>query len=184
VRLAPAAVVVAIAVACGGAEVRPAAGPPVSAPRAPEGVVLVAACTPTGPELCFDAVDDNCNGAIDEGCGLSTGLLQFVVAWGDSPADVNLSVTAPPVGNGRAAQLRVERDCPREGCGGQNVENASLDVADPPRGAYTVTVELTSTRGASLPLRVRFGASVASRSYGADLEFAAQGDKKTFVFAL
>src|ERR1700733_1512749 len=39
---------------------------------APAGVTLAQACTPTGPELCFNAVDDNCNGVIDEGCGLET----------------------------------------------------------------------------------------------------------------
>src|SRR5262249_54835880 len=59
---------------------------------ASEGVIVTAGCTPTGPELCFNANDDNCNGLIDEGCGPSTGVLQFTIAWGDSPADVDLSV--------------------------------------------------------------------------------------------
>ena len=48
------------------------------------GVVLERACTPSGPELCFNARDDNCNGIIDEGCGVSTGLVQFVIAWDDA----------------------------------------------------------------------------------------------------
>ncbi len=61
----------------------------------PPGTTLVQACTPTGPELCFNAVDDNCNGVIDEGCGLATGQLQFTIAWGSSPADVNLVVVTP-----------------------------------------------------------------------------------------
>src|SRR6516162_5067159 len=73
-----------------------ACGPAPKAPAAPDlhpskvtggdCVDLVMACTPTGPELCFNAVDDNCNGVIDEGCGMATGPLQFTVAWGDSPA--------------------------------------------------------------------------------------------------
>jgi len=46
------------------------------------------ACTPTGPELCFNATDDNCNGIIDEGCGLRTGLVQFAIAWDEPKADV------------------------------------------------------------------------------------------------
>ena len=33
----------------------------------PEGVGLETTCTPTGPEICFDARDNNCNGEIDEG---------------------------------------------------------------------------------------------------------------------
>src|SRR5215472_7912468 len=85
---------------------------------APEGVELVMACTPTGPELCFNAVDDNCNGVIDEGCGLNTGVLQFVVAWGDSPANVDLRMTAPTgesvTPRQRAAGgFHLDRDCPR-----------------------------------------------------------------------
>ena len=86
-----------------------------------EGVVVTAACTPTGPELCFNANDDNCNGVIDEGCGVGTGVLQFTVAWGDSPADVDLIVTDPTPGakvhkgnriTPRASQL--EKNCPGE----------------------------------------------------------------------
>src|SRR4051812_1073385 len=70
---------------------------------ASDGVVVTSACTPTGPELCFNANDDNCNGVIDEGCGVGTGLLQFTIAWGDSPADVDLLVHDP---NG----MRVSKD--------------------------------------------------------------------------
>src|SRR5204862_3699425 len=33
--------------------------------EASEGMSLETACTPTGPELCFNARDDNCNGIID-----------------------------------------------------------------------------------------------------------------------
>jgi len=32
-----------------------------------------------GPEICGNAIDDNCNGIIDEGCGLRTGKVQFEV---------------------------------------------------------------------------------------------------------
>ena len=56
--------------------------------EAPEDAALDTACTPTGPELCFNAIDDNCNGVIDEGCGVQTGLLQFAIAWSEEAADV------------------------------------------------------------------------------------------------
>src|SRR5690242_59285 len=54
--------------------------------KAPEGATLETACTPTGVEICFDARDNNCNGVIDEGCGLHTGILQFVIAWEEADA--------------------------------------------------------------------------------------------------
>src|SRR5579862_3460895 len=81
---------------CGPASPGPAS-PSVSAKNVvtSEGVVVTSACTPTGPELCFNATDDNCNGVIDEGCGVGTGVLQFMIAWGDSPADVDLVVIDP-----------------------------------------------------------------------------------------
>src|SRR5207248_45794 len=96
---------------------------------APAGVSLESACTPTGPELCFNANDDNCNGVLDEGCGMQTGPLQFMIAWGDSAADVDLVVTDPngtrasTGGRSGSATLHLERDCPSDGCHGQNVEN-------------------------------------------------------------
>src|SRR5580704_12729703 len=121
-----------VVVACGASTVTPKSGAnlAVSHIEAPYGVALIEACTPTGPELCFNAVDDNCNGVIDEGCGIATGPLQFTVAWGDSPADVNLRVTDPSgdfvdddhPSNG-AERLRLDRDCPKDACYGQNIEN-------------------------------------------------------------
>ena len=154
------------------------------------GVTLESACTPTGPELCFNAVDDNCNGVIDEGCGIGTGLLQFTVAWSEPTADVDLLVTDP---SGETVSesartipsgLRLDRDCPADGCGGQNVENVFYEGADPPRGHFSVVVKLTEPHGASLPMRVRFGARVGSRTFGADLELSRAEDKKVFAFEL
>ncbi|HEY8943633.1 MAG TPA: lipoprotein, partial [Polyangiaceae bacterium] len=43
--------------------------------------LLPNACVTSGPEACFDATDDNCNGIIDEGCGIDTGPVQFAIAW-------------------------------------------------------------------------------------------------------
>ena len=159
--------------------------------EAPVGATLVEACTPSGPEMCFNAVDDNCNGVIDEGCGLTTGPLQLEVAWGDSPADVDLRVADPTGGyvepthpNDGAERLRLDRDCPKDACYGQNVDNVLWAGLDPPRGTYTVDVILTDPHGATLPVQVRFGARIGNRSYGADLSLESKGDKKHFAFTL
>lgn len=156
----------------------------------PQGAALAQACTPTGPELCFNAVDDNCNGVIDEGCGEGTGLLQFTIAWGDSPADVNLVVTTPsqervPNGAGGGPSGFVfGGDCPgTNGCSGQSVENVYFDGPEPPRGHYSVEIALHELRGAKPPVDVRFGARLGGRTLSFALALA-PGDaaKKTFAF--
>jgi hypothetical protein len=156
----------------------------------PSGESLVAACTPTGPELCFNAIDDNCNGVLDEGCGVSTGVLQFVVAWGESPADLDLSVTMPSgerVHDGNRSTpsgLRLERDCPGEGCQGQNFENVYFEGLEPPPGRYSAEIRLGDARGSALPVRARFGARIGARSYGADISFTETDERKVFTFDL
>src|SRR4051812_38076079 len=78
------------------AQARPAAaaGPFARDITTPGGISLTMACTPTGSEMCFDATDNNCNGVLDEGCGVHTGPLQFAAAWEEGP-DVDLDVTDP-----------------------------------------------------------------------------------------
>jgi hypothetical protein len=189
----------AVGVACA-----PARGPSAAAPalsvshlQAPPGVTLVDACTPTGPELCFNAVDDNCNGVIDEGCGEATGLLQFTVAWAASAPDVNLFVTTPggekvPGEHGPSSQsgCHLDHDCrgtthDGDPCHGQNEENVSCDGLDPPHGHYVVDVVLADINGGDAPVKVRFGARLGARVVGFDVDLAPGDDasrKKTFSF--
>jgi tRNA (guanosine-2'-O-)-methyltransferase len=157
-----------------------------------DGVVTTSACTPTGPEICFNANDDNCNGVIDEGCGVGTGVLQFTVAWGDSPADVDLAVVDPNgarvhKGNrSTTSGLQLERNCPDDGCHGQNVENVYFDGSEPPKGKYVVEVKLTDPKGAELPVRVHLSARVGSRTYAMDFSLmpGPGTDKQGFSFEL
>jgi tRNA (guanosine-2'-O-)-methyltransferase len=185
----------AIALACTPAGPAKAPEPTVQATNlaAPAGTTLQDACTPTGPELCFNAIDDNCNGVIDEGCGLETGILQFTIAWGANPADVNLALVTPqgarvPDEHGRSSVdgFHLDRDCPADdGCAGQNVENLFYDGADPPRGRYVVEITLGETHGAEGPVPVRFGARLGPRTLGFDVQLAPGEDaRKTFSFEL
>jgi hypothetical protein len=50
-------------------------------------------CEASAHETC-NALDDDCNGVIDDGCGYETGGVQITVAW-DSGADIDLYVTDP-----------------------------------------------------------------------------------------
>jgi len=178
---------------CGASTTNAAAGGVTPKNVLAEGLVLRTACVATGPELCFNALDDNCNGIIDEGCGLSSGVLQFSVAWGDSPADLDLIVT-DPAGNkvssankSSSTGLILDRDCPdASNCRGQNVENIYLEGLDPPRGKYTVEVRLRDLRRAQSPVAATLGARLGSRTFGAELSLSpTQGtDRVQFSFEL
>jgi len=158
------------------------------------GVTLVAACTPTGPELCFNAVDDNCNGIIDEGCGEPTGPLQFTIAWAPSTPDVNLVVVIPSGehvpserSHATAGGFHLDHDCPADdGCNGQNEEDVYFDGVsglEPPKGHYTVEISLADLHGGDAPVKVRFGARLGPRVVGFDVELSpGQDAKKTFSF--
>jgi tRNA (guanosine-2'-O-)-methyltransferase len=186
---------VSIVSGCGRAASSKAPQPPkleATNLSSPLGTTLVQACTPTGPELCFNAVDDNCNGVIDEGCGLQTGLLQFTIAWAAAVADVGLGLLTPAHehvterSRSSASGFHLDRDCPSDDkCNGQNVENVYFDGIEPPRGRYTVEIVLVDPHGASLPVRVRVGARLGTRTVGFDVDLGTGEDaKKTFAFDL
>jgi tRNA (guanosine-2'-O-)-methyltransferase len=155
----------------------------------PEGAGLESTCTPTGPEICFNARDDNCNGVIDEGCGLHTGILQFVIAWELADVDVDLNVFDPTgavakVGDASAAGLIKDRDCPRSSeCQGQNVENVYLSEGEPKKGHYKVVVHLEKLNGATAPVRVRLGVRMGPKSFGRTFELSPGPGTEDMEFA-
>jgi tRNA (guanosine-2'-O-)-methyltransferase len=164
-----------LALACSPAKTAPASAVTGRTPQT-LGVWPERACVASGPERCFDATDDNCNGIIDEGCGIDTGPVQFVIAWDAPAADVDLRVTDP---NGELAEagrpltsgLVKQRDCPGRNneCRGKNLENVFLDALEPVRGSYKIRIVLEELGGESAPIRVRFGARVGPRSYGTEV---------------
>lgn len=50
-------------------------------------------CSHPVEETC-NAIDDDCDGVIDDGCGYGTGLMQVTASW-DTGADIDLYVTGP-----------------------------------------------------------------------------------------
>jgi len=147
-----------------------AAGPLPAAPLETSSVER--ASVATGPEICGNALDDNGNGLAEEGCGLTGGAVQFLIAWDEPSADVDLRVIDPndelvEVGRPTESGLVKERDCPgREGeCRGKNLETVYQEEGDPLSGKYVVRVVLVSLGNSEPPIDVRLWARVGSRAY-------------------
>jgi hypothetical protein len=183
---APGLVAAMLALSCAAGETpgaRSAGGPPASE-RSRTSV-------PTAPETCGNASDDNGNGLADEGCGLATGLAQFLVAWEEPSADVDLRVVDPngelvEVGRPTKSGLVKERDCPgrKSDCGAQNLEIVYLEQGKLLRGEYRVRIRLVSLGGADPPVAVHFWARVGYRSYGASFELTRPEGEWGTVLAL
>ena len=148
-------------------------------------------CSPTGPELCFNATDDNCNGIIDEGCGLHTGLVQCAIAWDEPRADVDLRLFDPSgelieVGRTAHSGLVKERDCPGRNneCHGQNLENVYLSDGEPLRGEYRVRIRLEALGGENPPIHVAFGARVGPKTYSQTISLDAPEAERELLFRL
>lgn len=170
------------------------AGSSSAAAPAPAGAerVMDDACVVSGPEVCFNARDDNCNGPIDEGCGLEGGLIQFAIAWDQEAADVDLEVTDPKghvaeLGQPTSSGLVKDRDCPGKdnSCRGANIENVRLSAGKKPlRGRYVVVVRLESWSRVDTPVAVNLGTRLGPRSFSSTLEFEREKEEQRFEFEL
>ena len=156
--------------------------------QARPGAVVKRACVPTGPEQCFNAIDDNCNGVLDEGCGVHTGAVQFAIAWDDPDADVDLNVIDPngelvEVGRVTQSGLTKQRDCPgrNNACHGQNMENVYLEDGDPVAGKYSVSVRLERLGQSEPPIVVMLGARVGQKSYSLEVSLERPEDEHEVV---
>ena len=170
------AVFVSAALGCGGAsatttlEPRTArAGPelraaaPLEATAQPGVQSVPNVCEASAAEAC-DALDNNCDGRIDEGCGWGSGALQVSASW-NTGADIDLYVTEP---NGfRISNLsdaspsggRLDHDA-RGACvpGGDSVENIVWSAAAPP-GNYLVELHYWGACGSGGPTEVSVSVS-------------------------
>ena len=127
-------------------------------------------CTPASSDAC-NALDDDCDGRIDEGCGWESGPIQVTLAW-SSGADLDLYVTDP---SGFTISY-LDRDSPSGGhldpdargaCipGGQTIENMHW-TGSPRGGDYHVIVHYWGDCGVADSTQALVTVSVSGRIVG------------------
>ena len=140
---------------------------------------LAASCQAGASESC-NALDDDCNGVIDDGCGYQTGAVQVTVAW-DSGADIDLYVTDPSgetlfynekndhTSLGGHLDQNARGDCRQQQHA--HIENAYWSAAAP--GVYRVELHYFGPCEKSRKTHAQLSVSVRGKlvgSYGYELE--------------
>jgi tRNA (guanosine-2'-O-)-methyltransferase len=142
-------------------------------------------------ELCYDAVDNNCDGHIDEGCpyGAPGTPMQFMIAW-KIAVDLDLHVMGP---DGKEISfhakdqgaLVLDKDCHANDCPAGKVENVFLPIGRAAmKGHYKVWVEVADP-GAGQPPQVPFffGGKVGAQTFFVPFFMPnKKGEKKPFEF--
>lgn len=132
-------------------------------------------CREDSAELC-NALDDNCNGVIDDGCGYSTGSIQITLGW-DTGADIDLYVTDPEgdviyyneknrhSASGGFMDHDARGDCRKEQKNTQ-IENVYWETEQPPKGKYKVEAEYWGPCGDYDATRITVSVSIKSNIIG------------------
>lgn len=142
-------------------------------------------CTPASSDAC-NALDDDCDGRIDEGCGWESGPIQVTLAW-SSGADLDLYVTDP---SGFTISY-LDRDAPSGGhldhdargaCipGGQNIENVHW-TSSPGGGDYHVVVHYWGDCGVADSTDALVTVSVSGRIVGTYALTIERGQRRHIV---
>jgi hypothetical protein len=131
-------------------------------------------CSPGARELC-NALDDDCNGIIDDGCGYDSGGVQITVSWA-SGADIDLYVTDP---SGATVYYNEQHD--RSELGGHLDHNARGDCrrdqqnprienafwpSPPPTGSYRVELHYFSPCAQSAVTEAQLSLAVRQKVIG------------------
>lgn len=131
-------------------------------------------CKPGAREEC-NAIDDDCNGVIDDRCGYLPGSLQITVGW-DSGADIDLYVTDPSgetlyyneehekTSGGGQLDQNARGECRREQ-DHTNVENAYWNTPAP-KGKYKVELHYFSPCGDSAETQVVVSVAIGRKLIG------------------
>lgn len=192
-QLSAAVVLATAALSCAASAPNPVARPRIStrveALEPGAELTLGQPCSRVGLETCFNAIDDDCNGLVDEGCGLPSGVLQIVAAWDAPDADVNLVVTDPKgervaVGRYTSLGLTKDRDCPgpQDECSGQNFEVVTCAASQLPVGRYRVELVLDRLPLNRTDVKVAIGGHWGQQHIRGKLVLSANKPNSSVVF--
>lgn len=142
-----------------------------------------------GPETCFNALDDNGNQLIDEGCGVAQGQVQVMLAWEAPGVDLDLYVTDPNgeiAVHGAATRSGLTRtsDCPdaESDCHTQAYEGVYLEEVDALPGKYQVRLRLEERPAEQSPIFATLSIRQPQGTQGYRLEFYQEGQEARLTF--
>jgi hypothetical protein len=149
-------------------------------------ITFSSGCTSAGLERCFNAIDDDCNGQFDEGCGTPDGLVQLIVAWEAVTVDVDLEVVDA---NGNLAKPDTvtqlgyvkDRDCPMNAtCADQNTETVSTLGISTFQGPIRVALRVKNHPFYPPRVRVQWGGHIGRLSISAQTTLVDSDDGAAF----